>query len=67
MREMRNKKREAVLDYPEKETRTMALPMGKKCGDCSSFLRCNRLIGIGADNEVCDFYPNRFHPNKGVK
>ncbi len=64
-KEMHNQKRESVLNDRDLETRTMALPIGKRCGDCYSFMKCNRLIGIHVDNEVCDFHPNRYQDAKG--
>jgi hypothetical protein len=53
-------KRGIVLNVSDIETRTMALPIGKQCKDCRLFGRCEALITIKPDNEVCDFYPNRF-------
>jgi hypothetical protein len=55
-----SQKRELALNCTDTETQTMALPDGKSCGDCIYFSTCNRLIGLSSENEICDFYPNRF-------
>lgn len=56
--------RDAILrDNPYVEE-NMKLPAGKTCGDCSSFGRCAALLGQIAQDEVCDFSPNRFQANQ---
>jgi len=58
---MRGKsKRETVLSHPEEANRSMALPEGKSCADCIGYPRCHAFIGLEEENEVCDWYPNRF-------
>jgi len=58
--------REVALNHPEPENQSMALPEGKNCGDCANFPRCQAFIGLEEENEVCDWYPNRFISIKGL-
>ncbi|MFA5036983.1 MAG: hypothetical protein WC479_07390 [Candidatus Izemoplasmatales bacterium] len=38
----------------------MQLPEGKNCGDCFFFLRCSKIYGHIAQDEVCDWLPSQF-------
>lgn len=57
---------------PEREPMTRAthtekgmhLPAGETCADCHHFARCNAIFGHIAADEVCDWYPSRFHAAK---
>lgn len=39
---------------------SMALPVGKTCGDCLHFSRCEFLFQCRKANSHCDFSPSRF-------
>lgn len=54
------KRRESVIDHPDKGTRIMALPQGCNCGDCVRYLECRSFFGCNDLNEVCDWSPNQF-------
>lgn len=38
-----------------------ALPVGKTCGECVHFKRCESLVGRIADDETCGWDPSRFN------
>ena len=42
----------------------MALPEGKKCGDCLHYQLCSKLFGAKTENLHCDFEPIRFVDGK---
>ena len=52
--------RETALKHREAESRSMALAEGVYCGSCKGFPWCEKLSDIGAKNEVCQWYPNRY-------
>lgn len=60
-------KRQVALKHPEEESRSMVLPEGKTCGDCWAFQHCEALYGHIQEDEVCDFYPNRFALRKSLE
>lgn len=37
--------------------------IGKKCGECAHFSRCESIFGVNFDYE-CNFYPSRFMAKK---
>lgn len=55
--------REPMLRTKHSEP-SMLLPDGKTCADCVHFQRCNAIYGHIAADEVCDWAPNRFYPNR---
>lgn len=46
----------------DKETIAMNLPADKTCADCVHCRRCCAMFGHIPQDQVCDWYPSRFHP-----
>ena len=36
------------------------LPAGKKCGECTRFLRCKAFLGLTGKETSCDWFPRLF-------
>jgi hypothetical protein len=54
------------LTKGDREALAMNLPPGKTCADCVHFRRCTMMFGHIPADEVCDWYPSRFHPKAEV-
>jgi hypothetical protein len=48
----------------DKVGQDMNLPPGKTCADCVHVHRCCALFGHMPQDQVCDWYPSRFHAIK---
>lgn len=44
----------------------MNLPPGMSCDHCGHFGNCRAMFGVIADDEKCDFSPNRFVASAGA-
>lgn len=59
--EERTRERQTYLNDRDPCRREMVLPEGKSCGDCYYCARCVAIFGHVAADQVCDWYPSRFH------